>query len=64
MNQKNKKSRKKSLAEMNWGSLSALKGYIERNIKGEKILSFEGHTLTTNKAVYMLGPDGLKVTTK
>ena len=51
----------KPLTDRNWSSLSQLKTYFE-NQKGrgrERVLSFIGHTLETNKAVYKLGPDGL-----
>lgn len=52
----------KTIQEMQWSSLTAVKGYIERSVKGEKVLSFVGHTLITNKALYSLGPEGLNVT--
>ena len=51
----------KPLTDRNWSSLSQLKTYFE-NQKGrgrERVLSFIGHTLETNKAIYKLGPDGL-----
>lgn len=59
-----KSKRSKSLDQMNWNSLASLKGHIERNIKGEKVEQFVGHTLTTNKAIYTLGPDGLNIKPK
>lgn len=57
---------KKNFTEKKWGSLSQLKTYFDGQ-KGrgrEKVLSFVGHTLETNKAIYMLSPDGLHIKKK
>ena len=56
----------KHFTEKKWGSLSQLKSFFD-NQKGrgrEKVLSFEGHTLETNKAIYTLSFDGLHVNKK
>lgn len=56
----------KNFTEKNWSSLSQLKTFFN-NQKGrgrEKVLSFVGHTLETNKAIYKLGPDGLIIEKK
>lgn len=57
---------KKHFTEKNWGSLTQLKTYFDgQKGKGrEKVLSFEGHTLETNKAIYILSFDGLHVRKK
>ena len=57
---------KKNFTEKKWGSLSQLKTYFDGQ-KGrgrEKVLPFVGHTLETNKAIYMLSPDGLHIKKK
>lgn len=57
---------KKDFKERNWGSLTQLKTYFD-GLKGrgrEKVVSFEGHTLETNKAIYMLSFDGLHIKKK
>jgi|DEB0MinimDraft_12_1074336.scaffolds.fasta_scaffold116259_1 hypothetical protein len=38
----------------NWDSLTQLKRHIEETGGKEKVVSFMGHTLTTNKYVYGL----------
>ena len=38
----------------NWDSLTQLKRHIEETGGKEKVVSFIGHTLTTNKYVYGL----------
>ena len=56
----------KHFTEKNWSSLSQLKTFFN-NQKGrgrEKVLSFVGPTLETNKAIYKLGPDGLIIEKK
>ena len=56
----------KHFTEKNWSSLSQLKTFFN-NQKGrgrEKVLSFVGHTLETNKAICKLGPDGLIIEKK
>jgi hypothetical protein len=56
----------KHFTEKNWSSLSQLNSFFN-NQKGrgrEKVLSFIGHTLETNKAIYKLGPDGLIIEKK
>lgn len=56
----------KHFTEKNWGSLSQLKTFFD-NQKGrgrEKVLSFVGHTLETNKAIYTMSFDGLHVNKK
>lgn len=51
---------KKHHTEREWGCLTDLKKYIENFEKKEKVKEFNGHTLTTSKGVYQLGPDGLQ----
>lgn len=64
------KKKTKSIEERNWGSLGQVRSFIENNNKGkrgravEKVLDFSGHTLETNKAIYMLSFDGLHVKKK
>jgi hypothetical protein len=56
----------KHFTEKNWSSLSQLNSFFN-NQKGrgrEKVLSFIGHTLETNKAIYKLDFDGLIVEEK
>lgn len=57
-------SKKKIWTEKRWHSLSSVKGHIERNIPGEIIKSFDGHSLTTNKATYTLYDSTLNITLK
>jgi|TARA_B110000967_G_scaffold206030_1_gene251806 hypothetical protein len=58
----------KAYTDKSWNSLTDLKATIERNneaTKGRKkeiIVSFEGHTLVTNKAEYGLYDGVLSVT--
>lgn len=56
--------RKKNVhhTERTWHSLTELKNYFIQS-KVEKIKSFNGHTLVTNKATYTLGPEELHVDT-
>lgn len=56
----------KHFTEKNWGSLSQLKTFFDSQ-KGrgrERVLSFIGHTLETNKAIYKLSFDGLIIEEK
>jgi len=56
----------KHFTEKKWSSLSQLKTFFN-NQKGrgrEKVVSFVGHTLETNKAIYKLDFDGLIVEDK
>ena len=56
----------KHFTEKKWSSLSQLKTFFN-NQKGrgrEKVISFVGHTLETNKAIYKLDFDGLIVEDK
>lgn len=56
----------KHFTEKNWGSLKQLKTHFDNQThRGrERVLSFTGHTLETNKAIYMLSFDGLHVKKK
>jgi len=44
----------KSLTNRKWNSLNQVKDYIESNNTSEKVISFDGATLTTNKYIYGL----------
>jgi hypothetical protein len=45
----------------NWNSLTDLKNYIRDHVKDEKVITFDGFELTTNKNCYRMDPDGVKV---
>ena len=52
------------LKKKKWHSLTQLKDFIYEKVKDEHVVEFTGLMLTTNRAHYTLGPDGLKVILK
>jgi hypothetical protein len=42
-----------------WGSLTDLKNYIKNSVKTEKVISFNGFELITDKNSYKMDYDGL-----
>lgn len=45
---------KKSYHSRKWQQLSDLKAYIDSNVKKEKVISFDGWKLVTNKYEYTM----------
>ena len=48
-----RKTKKKTILEKNWNSLSSLVAHFERE-GGEKVVSFDGYELVTGKHKYTL----------
>lgn len=52
---------KNDLTKYDWNSLNQLKDYLERHLPKEKVVSFDGIHLITEKNLYGLGPNGLRI---